>query len=58
MRFVLHFQSDGASLTDDPEQEIASILRKTADKITHGELDGMVSDGNGNTIGSFTYNED
>jgi hypothetical protein len=38
---------------DDKPLEIARILRRTADRITHGQDSGPIADANGNFVGSF-----
>jgi DNA-directed RNA polymerase subunit RPC12/RpoP len=56
--FTLSFSSSNASMVDDHESEVASILRDVAKKISNGSTHGAVMDSNGNKIGKFSYEVD
>lgn len=55
-QFVLSFGIDNAAFADDPQTEIARILRQTADEIdskrrTLGDVGCIIRDANGNHVG-------
>jgi hypothetical protein len=56
--FNLKFDADNAAVEDDPRAEIARILRAVARRVDSGADFGKVADGNGNSVGSFTYEGD
>lgn len=51
--FTLKVYTDNAAFADDPDGEVARILRDVADRVEGGQEDGAVRDINGNTVGSF-----
>jgi hypothetical protein len=58
MRFVVTIQCDNAAFEDDPACEVANILRKISRAIEKdGSQEGRVADSNGNTCGSYKYEE-
>lgn len=55
-RFKLTFKLDKDTMT---HEDIAAVLRHTADRIERDDLDsGVVRDINGNTIGRFAIKAD
>jgi hypothetical protein len=54
--FSLEFTTDNAAFDDGVATETCRILREVARNIERGELEGMVRDVNGNTVGQFTLN--
>jgi hypothetical protein len=50
--FTLKIKTDNAAF-DDTAQEIARILRDTADRLERGGEFGTLRDINGNTVGEF-----
>lgn len=56
--FDLSFSSSNASMVDDPEGEVSTILRNVAKKISNGSTHGAVMDSDGNKIGKFSYDID
>lgn len=54
MRFTLTVKTHGEALTgDDRPQEMARILRATADKVEDYFTSGTLLDSNGNHVGSW-----
>lgn len=51
--FTLGIDGGNAAFDENPHDEIATILRKAADRITGGASEGKLLDANGNTVGSF-----
>lgn len=51
--FKLTIKTDNAAFTDDPDAEVARILRAAADRVENGEMPGALRDINGNTVGRF-----
>ena len=52
MEFKLAIESGNEAFTEDPEAEVARILREVADKLQH-ENGGNIRDINGNTVGLY-----
>lgn len=57
-RFRLHLNMDNDAFTGDPRNEIARLLRETANRILAGSPDAIhwwqtIRDINGNDVGSF-----
>ena len=55
--FTLKFSTDNAAFTENPNEEIARILKRVADKITNYQTEGFILDINGNKIGKFKLTE-
>lgn len=56
--FQLYFSTSNAAFDDEyPNEEIALVVRSVAKKITDGDLDGVILDGNGNRIGEFSVTD-
>lgn len=57
-RITIQFETGNSAFDDEPETEIARILRDMAARF---ERDGFapekIVDANGNTVGSVTYDE-
>jgi hypothetical protein len=51
--FVLKIDTGNAAFEDDPNYELARILRAVADKVENGHADGRCYDINGNKVGSW-----
>jgi hypothetical protein len=47
-----------AVFSDDPQAEVARILRELAEKLEDGVEFGNIKDLNGNTVGSFSFSGD
>ena len=55
--FILKIDSLGnAAFSDQPNEEIARILREAAKNIESGLTNGVVRDGNGNKVGTWEIN--
>jgi hypothetical protein len=57
MQFNFQINSGNAAFEDEPQIEIARLLRAAADTVENDVMDGVLIDFNGNRVGSFTYNE-
>lgn len=56
--FQLYFSTSNAAFDQDyPNESIAHVVREVANKISDGELEGVVIDENGNRIGEFSVTE-
>jgi hypothetical protein len=53
MEFKLNIDMDNAVFDSMPEFEISSMLLEVATRYQGGEVDGQITDINGNTVGSF-----
>lgn len=53
MEFTLSIDMDNDAFTDDPNAEVARILRKTAQRIATGRDGGFAMDANGNSVGAW-----
>lgn len=51
--FKIEFRTGNAAFEDNAGLEVARILRELSDKAEHGELEGLIRDVNGNTIGKW-----
>ncbi len=49
----IEVEPNNAAFADDPEGELARILRDIAKRIENGESQGTVRDLNGNAVGWF-----
>ena len=58
MEFKLAIESGNAAFTTDPDEEVARILRTTAERLGDGEHYGNIHDANGNRVGSYELRED
>jgi hypothetical protein len=56
--FSLEFKCDGAAFVDDPQREVARILRLVAQKVIAGETEQAVHDVNGNNVGEWNLEID
>ena len=56
MKFTCTIKMDNAAFGDEPEYELALILRHIADKAEEGYIVGPVIDTNGNTVGKWEVN--
>lgn len=54
MSFSLEFETDNDAFAENPEIEIARILRAVADNVS-GADGGYIRDVNGNHIGTWDY---
>ncbi len=58
MRFIVEIDCDNAAFEDDPACEVANILRKVVRAVEKdGSQGGRLRDSNGNTCGSYKYEE-
>lgn len=58
MRFVVTIDCDNAAFEDDPSCEVANILRQVVRAVEKdGSQGGGLADSNGNTCGSYKYEE-
>ena len=53
----IDFETIGSAFEERSEVEITRILRDIARHIEFGHVQGRILDINGNTIGSYAYNE-
>ena len=59
MRFLVEIDCDNAAFEDDPSCEVANLLRKVVRAVEKdGSQEGRLADSNGNTCGSYRYEED
>ena len=56
MDFKLKFNCDNAAFWA-PELETSDILKKLADKVESGQVEGIVLDHNGNNIGKWEFTD-
>jgi hypothetical protein len=52
-KFIVEFQTDTEAFQIDMFGEIQYVLRDIADRIDDGDVEGKVSDEDGNIIGTF-----
>ena len=57
MDITIDIQCDNAAFEDNPEQEVARILKELAERIAYGLSDRNLKDINGNTVGNMYVNE-
>ena len=55
--FTMTVESANAAFEDEPDEEMARILRIVAEKIDDGYMAGPLLDRNGNTVGHFSYDD-
>ena len=55
--FKLEAKTSNAAFETMPAYELARILRAVAVKLERGETDGAVMDGNGQKVGTWSYEE-
>jgi hypothetical protein len=53
MSFKLTFRMDNAAFDTNPQSEAAAILRRIAQQIEAGHLEGVALDLNGNMVGTW-----
>lgn len=51
--FRLHIKSGNAALHDEPEREVARLLKQTARRIEGGDTSATLYDINGNPVGHY-----
>ena len=51
--FYLNIATDNEAFGDEPEVEVARILRQIASRIERGETDGHTRDSDGNMVGDW-----
>lgn len=56
-KFTLEIKTGNAAFEDAKEIELVRILRKIADQVENGKLDGLAMDFNGNRVGSYGFEE-
>jgi hypothetical protein len=56
--FSLTMNLTGATFDYDKEGETARLLQEVAAKVRDGAVSGPIRDGNGTTIGSYTFGTD
>ncbi len=56
VRFELDIDSANQAMVEDPREEIARMLRETAEAVLDGSDKGKLMDINGNKVGSYTVN--
>ena len=49
---------DDQALNDDPQQEVARLLRKVADQVESGREYGSIMDYNGSKVGEWHFTEE
>jgi ABC-type Co2+ transport system permease subunit len=55
--FTLTIDCDNDAFEDMPQAEVARILHNVAERILYPLMDGTCRDVNGNTVGSFAFDE-
>lgn len=58
MRFKLEIECDNDAFATFVECETARLLESASRKLRDGHTDGTLVDHNGNTVGSFGFEED
>ena len=53
-QFTMTFETTNEAFAEDPEIEVASLLRRIASKVESGYTSGPVRDINGNTVGRWS----
>ena len=56
--FTLTIDTDNDAFADDPQAEIARILRKVARRVACGEDTGRCMDANGNGVGGYEHRQE
>ncbi len=51
--FSLKIETDSAAFEDDPNEELARLLEKAAQRLRAGYVRDSLRDANGNTVGSW-----
>jgi hypothetical protein len=51
----IEIESGDAAFTDDPRGETVRALRRVADRIESGAMDGLIFDTNGNKAGAWDF---
>jgi len=52
----IEFETDNAAFAEGGVLEVARVLRSVADRVEGGEIEGPLTDSNGNRIGSWELN--
>jgi hypothetical protein len=55
--FTLTIDTDNAAFEDHPQAEVARILHNVAERLLFPLQEGTCRDVNGNTVGSFAFDE-
>ena len=55
MKFTLQMDCDNAAFEDHPAGEVRRILQTVVEKLGAGHASGVLSDANGNVVGSFQF---
>lgn len=58
MLFHIEVECRGAAMADDLTGELARMLRTTADKVGRGEKFAHLLDANGNSVGTFWFEDE
>ncbi len=53
--FKVQFETDNAIFADDPEEEIARILKLVAKEVLRGDTQHNIRDINGNLVGGWSF---
>lgn len=51
--FTLKIRTTNDAFAEDPEREVAALLRKYADRVEAGQSSGTILDTNGATVGEW-----
>lgn len=55
MEFILKIDCDNAAFDEWFTDEVARLLRETADRLDNNQTDGKIRDSNGNSVGEFGF---
>lgn len=55
--FIVHVDTTNAAFAEDPNGELARILRHVAERVEAGAPSGVIRDTNGNRVGRWTVSE-
>jgi hypothetical protein len=53
--FKLKFETDNGAFDNAPREEVARILEEITAKVRAGTYSGKIMDGNGNTVGEWSW---
>lgn len=55
--FKLSIETTNEAFADDPNEEIARLLEKAAQRVRDGYQSDLLRDANGNTVGSWSIGQ-
>jgi hypothetical protein len=58
MKFVIEIQCDNDAFQPDANIELSYLLPRVSRRVEDGEKEGSIQDTNGQTVGSFRFEEE